>query len=50
MQRAVFKRVQAPPIIILSKGSYGYDIRESQLQVHYTEQYLKLKNRILKIS
>lgn len=47
MQRAVFKRVQAPPIIILSKGSYGYDIRESQLQVHFTDNYLKLKNRIL---
>jgi NAD+ synthase (glutamine-hydrolysing) len=47
MQRSVFKRIQAPPIIILSKGSYGYDIRESQLQVHYTENYLRLKNRIL---
>jgi NAD+ synthase (glutamine-hydrolysing) len=47
MQRAVFKRIQSPPIIILSKGSYGYDIRESQLQVQYTEKYLELKRRIL---
>jgi NAD+ synthase (glutamine-hydrolysing) len=47
IQRAVFKRIQSPPIIILSKGSYGYDIRESQLQVQFTENYAKLKRKIL---
>jgi NAD+ synthase (glutamine-hydrolysing) len=47
MQRAVFKRIQAPPIIILSKGSYGFDIRESQLPVCWTARYRELKERLL---
>jgi NAD+ synthase (glutamine-hydrolysing) len=47
IQRAVFKRIQSPPVIILSKGSYGYDIRESQLPVSYTGRYQKLKQHIL---
>lgn len=48
MQRAVFKRIQSPPIIILSKGAYGYDIRESQLQVSMTSRYIKMREQILK--
>jgi NAD+ synthase (glutamine-hydrolysing) len=47
MQRAVFKRIQAPPIIILSKSSYGYDIRESQLAPLFTDRYRELKAKIL---
>ena len=47
MERAVFKRIQAPPIIILSKGSFGYDIRESQLPVFWTDRYQNLKKQIL---
>jgi NAD+ synthase (glutamine-hydrolysing) len=31
MRTGVFKRVQSPPILILSKSAYGYDFRESQL-------------------
>ena len=27
----VFKRIQFPPIILLSRGAFGYDYRESQL-------------------
>ncbi len=27
----VFKRIQAPPIIVLSKRAFGFDLRESQL-------------------
>ena len=26
-----FKRIQAPPIIVLSKRAFGFDLRESQL-------------------
>jgi NAD+ synthase (glutamine-hydrolysing) len=48
MQRAVFKRIQSPPIIILSKGAYGYDVRESQLPVSMTVQYKKMREQILK--
>jgi len=44
IQRAVFKRIQAPPIIILSKGAYGYDVRESQLPPINTSRYAALKN------
>jgi NAD+ synthase (glutamine-hydrolysing) len=47
MQQAVFKRIQSPPIIILSKGAYGYDVRESQLPVFTTEKYRILRVKIL---
>ena len=47
MQQAVFKRIQSPPIIILSKGAYGYDIRESQLPVFTTKKYKLLRAQIL---
>lgn len=50
IQRTVYKRVQSPPIIILSKSSYGYDIRESQLPVYYTDSYNELKKRVLERS
>jgi NAD+ synthase (glutamine-hydrolysing) len=46
-ERAVFKRIQAPPIIIMSKGSFGYDIRESQLGVYYTRKYREIKAELL---
>lgn len=48
MQRAVFKRIQSPPIIILSKGAYGYDIRESQIPISMTAHYRKMREQILK--
>ncbi len=43
----VFKRIQAPPIIMTSKSSYGYDIRESQLPYTQTTRYRELKNALL---
>ena len=49
IDRNVFKRVQAPPIIITSKSAYGYDIRESILPVERSEHYEKLKQDILKM-
>ncbi len=30
--KAVFKRIQSPPIIVQSESAYGFDIRESQLR------------------
>jgi NAD+ synthase (glutamine-hydrolysing) len=48
IERNVFKRVQAPPIIITSKSSYGYDIRESILPIQRTCKFESLKNKILK--
>lgn len=45
--RNVFKRVQAPPIIITSKSAYGYDIRESILPYEETKKHEELRKRIL---
>lgn len=42
-----FKRIQAPPVITLSKRAFGYDLRESQNGVHYTKAYLQLKKECL---
>lgn len=43
---AVFKRVQAPPIIVTSKSAYGYDIRESMIPWSPTAAYQSLKAEI----
>lgn len=45
--RSVFKRVQAPPIILLSKTAYGYDRRESILPMDESPLYRRLRARIL---
>jgi len=45
--RNVFKRVQAPPIIITSKSAYGYDLRESILPYEATAKHEELKKKIL---
>jgi NAD+ synthase (glutamine-hydrolysing) len=42
-----FKRIQAPPIITVSKRAFGFDLRESQNGVYYTQRYLKLKEAAL---
>ena len=39
----VAKRIQAPPVLAVSKRAYGFDLREAQNPVHFTENYLKLK-------
>lgn len=42
-----FKRVQAPPILTLSKRAFGFDLREAQNGVYYTRKYRQLKEFIL---
>lgn len=49
VQKNVFKRVQAPPIIITSRSAYGYDIRESMLPFFKTAAYERLKSNVLKM-
>lgn len=44
-----FKRNQAPPVPILSKRSFGFDLRESMLSPHFTGRYYDLKQRILSL-
>lgn len=46
--KSYFKRIQAPGIITLSKGSYGFDFRESELSPYFWEKYEELKKEILK--
>ncbi len=49
IQKNVFKRIQAPPIIITSRSAYGYDIRESMLPPITTERFKELKAKVLKM-
>lgn len=44
---AVAKRIQAPPLIAISRRPYGYDLRESQVRPYYTDRYLEMKRRLL---
>lgn len=44
---SLFKRIQAPPILAVSKRAFGFDLRESQNGVHYTREYQRLKTEIL---
>ncbi|MBF2760019.1 MAG: NAD(+) synthase [Ectothiorhodospiraceae bacterium AqS1] len=47
MRRNYFKRIQAPPIIVLSKRAFGFDLRESQLPAWWPKRYLELKKSLL---
>ena len=49
IKKAVFKRVQSPPIIMTSKSAYGYDIRESILPYENTIEHERLKKKILQM-
>ena len=44
---AVAKRIQSPPILSVSRRSFGNDLRESQLEPYYTTRYLQLKEKLL---
>ena len=48
MRASYFKRIQAPPIIILSKRAFGFDLRETQWPLYTPRKYLDLKERALK--
>ncbi|MDD9984402.1 MAG: NAD(+) synthase [Gammaproteobacteria bacterium] len=42
-----FKRIQAPPIIVLSKRAFGFDLRESQLPAYSPRAYEQAKRALL---
>ena len=44
---AVAKRIQAPPILAISRRAYGFDHRESQNGPYYTQAYKQLKAKLL---
>lgn len=43
----VFKRIQSPPIIAVSKRAFGFDLRESQNGPYFTQGYKEIKEKIL---
>jgi len=45
---AVAKRIQAPPVLAVSRRAYGFDHREAQNGPYFTARYLKLKKQLLK--
>ena len=47
LRASVFKRVQAPPLIVLSKRAFGFDLRESQLPAYPLRDYAALRRRVL---
>lgn len=44
---AYFKRIQGPPIPIVSKRAFGTDLRESLVSPHLTTRYFDLKAQLL---
>ncbi len=42
-----FKRVQAPPIVAVSKRAFGFDLREAQTGGRFTRRYHRLKESTL---
>lgn len=42
-----FKRIQAPPVVTLSKGSFGFDYREAQNGTYFTRKYEEMKRQVL---
>ncbi len=45
---SVAKRIQAPPVLSLTKRAFGYDHRESQLTPYFSREYYQLKDELLK--
>lgn len=43
----VFKRLQTPPIVMVSRGCFGSDFRENQGHYERSKEYLRLKEAIL---
>jgi len=44
---AVAKRIQAPPVLAVSRRAFGYDHREAQNGPYFTAGYYRLKEQIL---
>ena len=45
---AIAKRIQAPPILAVSRRAFGFDHREAQNGPYYTRRYKELKEKLLK--
>ena len=47
VRASCFKRIQAPPIIVLSKRAFGFDLRESQLPAYSPRAWERAKQALL---
>lgn len=45
---AVAKRIQAPPVLAVSRRAFGFDHRETQMPPYYSKGYLALKDMVTK--
>ncbi|MBR3458543.1 MAG: NAD(+) synthase, partial [Selenomonadaceae bacterium] len=45
---AIAKRIQAPPVLAISRRAFGFDHREAQNGPYYTMKYRELKETLLK--
>jgi len=50
LRMSYFKRIQAPPIIVVSKRAFGFDLRESQLPDYTPRIYDERRDRVLEAS
>ncbi|MBU2702385.1 NAD+ synthase (glutamine-hydrolyzing) [Sporomusaceae bacterium BoRhaA] len=41
------KRIQAPPVLAVSRRAFGFDHREAQNKTYYTRTYTKMKEQLL---
>ena len=48
LRTSFFKRVQSPPIIVLSKRAFGFDLRETQRPAYQPRAYGNLRAQIVK--
>ena len=46
-RRSVFKRIQAPPIIVTSTGAFGYDFREALVAPRPSALWRQLREEVL---
>ena len=44
---AVAKRIQSPPLLLISERAFGTDLSESQLKPYFSRAYYVMKDRIL---
>lgn len=44
---AVAKRIQSPPLLLISERAFGSDLSESQLKPYFSRNYYVMKDRIL---
>jgi len=47
LRLSFYKRVQAPPLIVLSKRAFGFDLRETQWPEYRPRRYEDLKRQVL---